>query len=357
MNQSTSDRIKRLLEESGLLSTEKRLSNLNSEVNFLNETILITGAAGSIGSEISKQIAEKSFKSLILVDNAESPMYFLQKEFEQFSNLNIHFIIADIRDELSMQEIFECFKPSIVFHTAAYKHVPLMESNPYEAVKLNILATKYLADVSIISGVKKFIFISTDKAVNPISIMGMTKRICERFLDDLNLKNSTKFLITRFGNVLGSNGSLIPIFKNQIESGKPLTITSPKMSRYFINKTKACNLILKIAHYEDWEYTIFTFNMDEPIKIIDLAKTYIALQNIKHEDSIGFEFIGLRPGEKLHEEMISKSETLKGSICNDIMYVIKKNTKKNASLELKHLKSITPYQKTEEIKSILKTYL
>ncbi len=357
MDKSTSESIKKLLEESGLVSSKKAIHNQKFKSDFTNQTILITGAAGSIGSEISKQIANGTFKNLILIDNAESPMYFLQKEFEQFSNLNINFIISDVRDVFSMQEIFESFKPDIVFHTAAYKHVPLMESNPYEAVKLNILATKLLADLALLNKTKKFVFISTDKAVNPISVMGMTKRICERFLEDLNTKNNTKFFITRFGNILGSNGSLIPLFKKQIELGKPLTITSSKISRYFINKTKACNLILKIASYEYWEHNMFTFNMGEPIKIIDLAKTYIASQNDISEDNISFEFIGLRSGEKLHEEIISKSEVIKSTIYEEIMYVIQKNNKTSNPIDLKLLESISPHQKTSEIKSILKNYL
>lgn len=357
MNKSTSESIKRLLEESSLVSYKKAIYNQGFESDFTNQTILITGAAGSIGSELSKQIAKGTFKNLILLDNAESPMYFLQKEFEQFSNLNINFIISDVRDALSMKEIFESFKPDIVFHTAAYKHVPLMESNPYEAVKLNILATKLLADIAVLNQTKKFVFISTDKAVNPISIMGMTKRISERILEDLNTKNNTKFFITRFGNILGSNGSLIPLFKKQIGLGKPLTITDPKVSRYFINKAKACNLILKIASYEHWEHNMFTFNMGEAIKIIDLAKTYIALENDISEDNISFEFIGLRPGEKLHEEIISKSEALKSTVFDDILYVIQKSNKKSNPVTLKLLESISPYQKTNEIKSILKTYL
>jgi FlaA1/EpsC-like NDP-sugar epimerase len=357
MNLPTFNRIKRLLEESGLLSNVNTTSDFEFHPNFQNETILITGAAGSIGSEISKQIAKGSFKRLILVDNAESPMYFLQKEFEQFAHTNIYFLITDVRDAVSMQEVFETFKPSLVFHTAAYKHVPLMESNPYEAVKLNVLATQTLAELALINTCKKFVFISTDKAVNPVSIMGMTKRIGELYLQSLNLKNSTKFLITRFGNVLGSNGSLLPLFKKQIELGKPLTITSPKVSRYFINKSKACHLILKIASYEQWQHSIFTFDMGEPIKIMDLAKTYISLQKNKNEDQIDMAFIGLRPGEKLHEDIISKSEIIKNTHDKDILYVTQKNDYPTNLIDLKKLESITPCQKTSEIKLILESYL
>jgi len=357
MCKSTHENIKKLLEESGLGTGKTPINDLEFEANFPNQTILITGAAGSIGSELSTQIARGTFKNLILVDNAETPMFYLQNNLEQFSNKNIDYIVSDIRDELSMKEIFKFYKPDIVFHTAAYKHVPLMEQNAYQAVKSNILATKLLADLSIANKVKKFIFISTDKAVNPKNVMGLTKRICELFLSDLNRINSTKFLITRFGNVLGSNGSLIPIIKKQIESGKPITITSPEISRYFINKVKACNLIIKIASHKGWEHTMFTFNMGEPIKIFDLVKTYIALQNEKNEGNISFEFIGLRSGEKLHEDIIYKHEILKKTSFDDIFYITNKNNKSDLPIDLKLLYTITPFQKSTKIKAFLKSLL
>ena len=207
---------------------------------------------------------------------------------------NIYFILTDVRDETSMQELFSTFKPSMVFHTAAYKHVPMMEANPYEAVKLNILATTFLADLALLHNTKKFVFISTDKAVNPISIMGLTKRIGERYLMDLNSKNSTKFLITRFGNIIGSNGSLIPLFNKQLELGRPLTVTSPEVSRYFIPKLKACQHILEISNEAHGKHALFTFNMGKPIKIIDLANidscAFIETRDLGSLESDGLRF-------------------------------------------------------------------
>ena len=261
----------------------------------------------------------------------------MQKELEAYQKPNIHFVLTDIRDEDSMQELFSEFKPSLIFHTAAYKHVPMMEANPYEAVKLNILATTFLADLALINNTQKFVFISTDKAVNPISIMGMTKRICERYLMDLNSKNSTKFLVTRFGNILGSNGSLMPLFEKQLALGRPLTVTSPEVTRYFITKLKACQHILEISNDAHWKHALLEFN--------------------GHEIQNNVEFIGLRPGEKLHEEMISDSEALKLTSYKDILYVVQKNQHTHNYIDLESLKSITPNDKAYRIKAILNTIL
>ena len=291
----------------------------------------------------------------MLLDNAESPLYYLQNEFEVFQKPNVHFVLTDIRDETSIQEIFREFKPSLIFHTAAYKHVPMMEANPYEAVRLNILATKFLADLALINKTKKLVFISTDKAVNPISIMGLTKRICERYLLDLNLKNSTKFLITRFGNIIGSNGSLIPLFEKQLELGRPLTVTSPEVRRYFIDKFKACQHILEISNEAHWKYALFTFNMGKPIKIIELARSFLEFSGYEIQNNI--EFIGLRPGEKLHEEMISDSEALKSTTYKDILYIVQKTHQQQKSIDLEPLKSIPPNDKADRIKAILTSLL
>ncbi len=354
MNQANFNRIKNLLDEAGLLSSIKTIPKFDFDFNFSNETILITGAAGTIGSGIAKQLLNCQFKHIILLDNAETPLYYLQKELEGFQNRDIHFVLSDIRDKEAMTELFQNFQPSIIFHTAAYKHVSLMEHNPYEAVKLNIFGTKRLADLAILHHTKKFVFISTDKAANPIGVMGMTKSIAERYLYGLNTLNKTTFLITRFGNILGSNGSLIPLLKNQLKNDSDITITSKEVTRYFINKDKACYLILKIVSVDNWDAHVFTFNMGEPIKIIDLANALITLQNKAKDVSINF--IGLKPGEKMHEDMISNTEELKATNHQDILYVLPKLKLKPILLDLKALQNILPFQKAVEIKSILASY-
>ena len=356
MNQTSSNHIKELLESCSLVSNNpKQEPEIVLDGDFSNETILITGAAGTIGSGLSKLLVKNKFKKLILLDNAETPLYFLQKELERYHLSNVYLVLTDIRDKLSMKDIFEEFKPSLIFHAAAYKHVTMMESNPYEAVKLNVLATENLADLAMKHKVKKFVFISTDKAVNPMSVMGMTKHICERYLDNLNAKKKTKFLMTRFGNILESNGSLIPLFKKQIEQGIPLTITDTEVTRYFITKAKAYYLILKIAAQENWEHSLFTFNMGEPIKILDLAHSLLELNKLDIQDHI--RIVGLRPGEKLHEDIISDTEELKPTLYNDILFVVYKTNKTLTKSNLKPLKAITPYDKASTIKAILKEFI
>lgn len=349
MNQTNFSRIKKLLDDSGLLSEAKQEPTV--DFDFSNETILITGAAGTIGSGIAKQLIKCTFKQLVLLDNAETPLYFLQKELEPLQLNNLHFILSDVRDEDAMKELFENWKPSLVFHTAAYKHVPMMESNPYEAVRLNVFGTKILADLALQNGTKKFVFISTDKAANPISVMGMTKRIAENHLNGLNTLNKTRFLITRFGNVLGSNGSLIPVFKNQIQTQNILSITHKDVTRYFINKDIACHLVLKIGSLEQWTSNVFTFDMGEPIKIIDLAKVFIELQTINPNSNIKINYIGLRPGEKLHEDMISITEKLSPTDYDDIWYILPKHKTKATELNLKKLQNIKAFQTASDIKN------
>ena len=354
MNKDVYKHIRQLLESCSLVTKDNEYLP-SVKLDFSEETILITGAAGTIGSGITQLLLKTQFKKLILIDNAESPLYYLQKELEIYQNPNIYFILTDVRDETSMQELFSTFKPSMVFHTAAYKHVPMMEANPYEAVKLNILATTFLADLALLHNTKKFVFISTDKAVNPISIMGLTKRIGERYLMDLNSKNSTKFLITRFGNIIGSNGSLIPLFNKQLELGRPLTVTSPEVSRYFIPKLKACQHILEISNVAHGKHALFTFNMGKPIKIIDLAKSFLEFSGYDIQNNI--EIIGLRPGEKLHEEMSSDTEELKPTIYKDILYILENTDQKQNAIDLEPIKSITPNDKIYSIKAILKDVL
>ncbi|MCF7568663.1 polysaccharide biosynthesis protein [Sabulilitoribacter arenilitoris] len=351
MNNSTLNHIKQLIADSGLIHSKTNSKKKYPNLDFSNDTILITGAAGSIGAELTKQLVDCNYKKLILVDIAESPLYELQKELENKSQ-HVEFILLNITEKESLNYLFKTHKPTLIFHTAAYKHVPLMESNPYEAVKLNIIGTKLLADLSITHSVKKFIFISTDKAVNPISVMGMTKRIAEYYLLNLNIEEKTKFIITRFGNIFGSNGSVVPLFISQINSGKPLTVTNKNISRYFICKGEACNLILKIATFKNFESSIFTFNMGNPIKILDLAKVLITF----FDGEIDIKITNIRPGEKLHEDIISIDETLVATAHKEIMQVKrKKDILPNISFDA--LFKITPYNSNSEIKKILKTYL
>lgn len=353
MNLAASNQIDKLIRDSDLFNfnTESYINKDN--YNFDNEVILITGAAGSIGSELSKQIVNCKFKKLILVDIAESPMYNLIKDLE-LSASNIEYILLNIEEKASIESLFETFKPTLIFHAAAYKHVPLMEENPFKAVRLNFYATKLLADTAIAFKVKKFVFISTDKAVNPISIMGMTKRVAENYLNSLNIKDKgTYFVNTRFGNVFGSNGSVVPLIIKQIKTNSPITITDDSISRYFICKHKACRLIIKIATLKEQDSNLFTFNMGDPIKIIDLAKKLIS-----HYSSNGYtheiKITGLRPGEKLIEEIVSKNETLSPTDYNDILLVKPKNSTNLESYDFNTLLHITHATKLSEIKSILK---
>ncbi|MCB4808541.1 polysaccharide biosynthesis protein [Tamlana sp. 62-3] len=348
MDSITSNRIDDLLLNSDVFSNTTKENIIQH--NFSNDTILITGAAGSIGSELAKQLINSSFKKLILVDIAESPLYNLIKVLEKENNKNVDFVILNITDKTSLEIVFKKYKPTLIFHAAAYKHVPLMESNPIEAVKLNIFGTKLLTDFSIKFKVKKFVFISTDKAVNPISVMGLTKLIAEQYLKFVSKENKVAFFITRFGNVLGSNGSVVPVLKKQLDYNSPITITSKEISRYFIAKNKACQLILHIAETENVSNT-FTFKMGEPIKIIDLAKRMLFLE--KRKENYPIIFTGLRPGEKLHEEMTSNSEELIASNHPDIFIV--KNTSEHFDYEkFLNLINLNTESTTEEIKTILK---
>ncbi len=276
------------------------------EVN--EKVILITGAAGSIGSEISRQLSLYNCEHLILVDQAESAIYNLEQELIQKNYLNFTAIVADIRDEKTLNKIFSTYKPHKVFHAAAYKHVPLMEKNPYEAVRINIEGTKNIANLAIEHSVERFVMISTDKAVNPTNVMGATKRIAELYISCLSsLQTNTKFTTTRFGNVLGSNGSVIPLFKNQIEKGGPLTVTHPKVTRYFMTIPEACSLVLEAGTMGDGG-EIYIFDMGVSVNIFDIAKRMIHLSGLKYPDDIDIEITGLRPGEKLYEELLADGE-------------------------------------------------
>ncbi|MDO7171389.1 SDR family NAD(P)-dependent oxidoreductase [Mariniflexile sp. AS56] len=355
MNQATYNHINQLIKDSGVLHNNESSKKEFQNFNFSEETILITGAAGTIGSELARHILACEFKKMILVDIAESPLYNLIKEFEDEDSNKIECFLLNINDNESVEYLFQTYKPTLIFHAAAYKHVPLMESHPYEAVKTNILATKLLVDLAIKHSVYKFIFISTDKAVNPISVMGISKYVAECYIKQQKPKSSTQFAITRFGNIIGSNGSVLPLFKNQIDSGLSLTLTSKTITRYFIDKGKACHSILKIASFKSFDADVFTFNMGDPIKLHDLAHCFI--DNYAENDSVEIKITALRPGEKHDEEIISKDEFLEPTSDTDILLVKQKEYKKQKEIDLSKLVMITPYLSPQEIKSILISYI
>jgi FlaA1/EpsC-like NDP-sugar epimerase len=287
-----------------------RLSMKKIEMDLNGKVILVTGAAGSIGSEIVRQLTRFSISRLILVDQAETPMFILENELRRdYSSCAMKFILSDITNQVKMEYLFSNYLPDIVFHAAAYKHVPLMEENPHEAIRVNVGGTKLLSGLSRKYGVGKFVMISTDKAVNPTNVMGASKRMCEMMVQ-LRAReegNKTKFIITRFGNVLGSNGSVIPIFRKQIEDGGPLTVTHPEMTRYFMTIPEACQLVLEAGCMSKGG-EIFVFDMGKPVRITDLANQMIRLSGLVPEKDIKIEYTGLRPGEKLYEELFSEGE-------------------------------------------------
>ena len=283
------------------------IKNAKISKDLNGKSILVTGGAGSIGSEIVRQICNYDYKTLIVLDQAESALYDLQQELKQNGFHNFIPIVADVRDKNRANSIFQEYKPDIVFHAAAYKHVPLMEYNPYEAIKINIAGTKVIADLAQQHKTDKFVFISTDKAVNPTNVMGASKRIAEMYISCIQQEGGTKYITTRFGNVLGSNGSVIPLFKKQIEKGGPLTVTHKDITRYFMTIPEASQLVLEAgAMGEGGE--IFIFDMGESVKIFDLAKNMIRLSGLRYPEDIDIKITGLRPGEKLYEELLANGE-------------------------------------------------
>ena len=274
---------------------------------FAGKVVMVTGAAGSIGSELCRQLAKVGVKKLILFDNAETPMHNLRLELEdKYKDLNFVPVVGDVRLERRLDYVFRTWHPEIVFHAAAYKHVPLMEDNPCEAVLVNLIGSRNVADKCLEYGTEMMVMISTDKAVNPTNIMGCTKRLAEIYVQSIDSKK-TKFVTTRFGNVLGSNGSVIPRFRDQIEHGGPVTVTHPDIVRYFMTIPEACRLVMEAATMSEGK-DIFVFDMGEPVKIDLLARRMIELAGFEPDKDIKIVYSGLRPGEKLYEEVLSDME-------------------------------------------------
>lgn len=307
--------IRKIKIEDLLGRSEIKISMDEIKANVEGKTILVTGAAGSIGSELCRQLARLGIKELVMLDNAETPLHNVRLEFEEkFPELKFTPVIGDVRQRDRLDYVFRTFRPQIVFHAAAYKHVPLMEENPCEAVLVNVVGSRNVADKCIEFDVEKMVMISTDKAVNPTNIMGCTKRLAEIYVQSLGLaiesgkhKGRTRFVTTRFGNVLGSNGSVIPRFKEQIEKGGPVTVTDPEIRRFFMTIPEACRLVMEAATMVSGTQ-IFVFDMGTPIKIADLARNMIQLAGFEVDKDIKIEYTGLRPGEKLYEEVLANKE-------------------------------------------------
>lgn len=304
------------LDYTKLLNRKPIITDLDLIKDFIKgKRILVTGGAGSIGSEIVKQLINFNASTVTVLDNAEASMFHLEQEISKSNpKSHIKYVIGDVRDKYRLEEVFESFKPNVVFHAAAYKHVPMMEANPIEAIKTNVLGTKNIADISFVNEVEKFIMISTDKAVNPTNIMGATKRIAELYTQFLDTQSPTSFIITRFGNVLGSVGSVVPTFIKQIERGDYVSVTHKEVIRYFMTIPEACQLVLQ-ASVLGKGGEVFLFDMGKPVKIADLAKNLI--KHFKSDTEI--KYTGLRPGEKLYEELLCDGENMEATYDNNIM--------------------------------------
>ena len=308
--EATLDKL-RNVEIEDLLGREPVKVDLRSIMNYVcDKTVLVTGGGGSIGSELCRQIAANSPKTLIILDIYENNAYDIQQEIKHnFPGLELHVLIASVRNTERMNQIFAQYRPDIVYHAAAHKHVPLMEDSPNEAIKNNVFGTYKTALAADRYGAQKFVLISTDKAVNPTNIMGASKRICEMIVQSFNKKSETEFVAVRFGNVLGSNGSVIPLFRRQIEAGGSVTVTHPDIIRYFMTIEEAVSLVLQAGAYAKGG-EIFVLDMGKPVKIIDLAKNLIRLSGYRPGEDIEIKITGLRPGEKLYEEMLMGEEGL-----------------------------------------------
>ena len=336
-NQIEDIKIEDLLEREPIV-----LGKENVKHELEGKVVMVTGAAGSIGSEICRQVLQHNPKCLIMFDQAESPMYDLQFELNNeapYKHIPVpkEFVVGNVKDINKMTEVFEKYQPQIIYHAAAYKHVPLMESFPYEAVFVNVFGTKIVADLAVKYGVEKFVMISTDKAVNPTNVMGATKRIAEIYTQ--SRKSGTKFVTTRFGNVLGSNGSVIPLFKKQLAHGGPLTVTDRNIIRYFMTIPEACSLVLE-AGAIGGDGDIFVFDMGKPVKIYDLASKMIKLS---HMPDVQIEITGLRPGEKLYEELLATKENTMPTEHPKIMHAkVREYTQEEVDKEISKLLEILP---------------
>ncbi len=345
-----------------LLGREPVKTNIEEIMGYVSgKVVMVTGGGGSIGSELCRQIAGHHPKQLIIVDIYENNAYDIQQELvRKYRDLDLKVLIASVRNTNRMEQIFETYRPDIVYHAAAHKHVPLMEDSPNEAVKNNVLGTWKVVQAADKWKVKRFVMISTDKAVNPTNIMGATKRICEMIIQTYNKHSETEFVAVRFGNVLGSNGSVIPLFKKQIAEGGPVTVTDPGIIRYFMTIPEAVSLVLQAGAYARGG-EIFVLDMGEPVKILDLAQNLIKLSGYKVGEDIEIKFTGLRPGEKLYEEMLMAEEGMKDT-ANKMIHIgqpIELDEEKfMAQLEeLKEYVVREPYDIREYVKQIVPTYV
>ncbi len=344
-----------------LLGREPVEVDLDSIMGYVSDkVIMVTGGGGSIGSELCRQIAGHNPKMLVIVDIYENSTYDIQNELKvQFPELKLVVLIASVRNSNRMNHIFETYHPDIIYHAAAHKHVPLMEDSPNEAIKNNVLGTLKMVKAADFYQVKRFVMISTDKAVNPTNIMGASKRICEMIIQTYNKRSKTEYVAVRFGNVLGSNGSVIPLFKKQIERGGPVTVTHPDIIRYFMTIPEAVSLVLQAGAYAKGG-EIFVLEMGEPVKIVDLARNLILLSGHKPGEDIQIEFTGLRPGEKLFEEMLMDEEGLQDTANRRIH--IGKPIEIDEEQFLQQLKELSEYVVTEPedirkwVKRIVPTY-
>lgn len=338
MHTETYKKIKTLIDKSGIFKAAPTPDIAFENFDFSNHCILITGAAGSIGSTLTTLLTHCKFKKLLLLDNAETPLFFIKQRTKNIANVTS--ILGDIRDEAHLHHVFKTHKPTLVFHAAAYKHVVLAEENPLETIQTNIFGTVHITKLAVKYNVQRCIFISTDKAVNPQGIMGMTKRIAENYIEQLECCN-TQFTSVRFGNIFGSNGSVLPLFLKQLQTGHTINVTHKDATRLFIDKYEACYLILKLTQFETLPYPKACFRMGAPIKIIDLAKVFIEEYNKTYHTAIDKDAIkisALQQGEKLHESVTEHDETLVESIDASIFYI--KPAPKQKRMELSALQNL-----------------
>ncbi len=362
MNNEVSVSNLRNVEVEDLLGRDSIKVDLDSIMGYVEDkVILVTGGGGSIGSELCRQLAAKNPKQLIIIDIYENNAYDIQQELlKKYPELNLVVLIASVRNSARVNYIFKTYKPQIVYHAAAHKHVPLMEDSPNEAIKNNVLGTWKTVQAADLYGAEKFVLISTDKAVNPTNIMGASKRICEMIVQTYNNRSNTEFVAVRFGNVLGSNGSVIPLFKKQIAAGGPVTVTHPDIIRYFMTIPEAVSLVLQAGAYAEGG-EIFVLDMGEPVKILDLAENLIRLSGYRPNEDIMIEFSGLRPGEKLYEELLMDEEGLADTE-NKMIHIGKpidfdEDRFLQQLEELKELCPLEPQEIRKMIRKIVPTYV